>query len=274
MKSSFHTHCCYCDGAGSPSDIVEEALSRGFSSLGFSSHSPADGASWALTEHQVDEYIFEINQIKEKYKDQIEIYLGMEVEFLWNESKPSDSRFQKLGLDYIIASFHMWRFDGELYAVDGPFENIEFLISQFGSIKKLVKKYYESVTEMANGGMFDFIGHFDLIKKHNKHKNLFDESSDWYKKEVIKCLDAIAELKCKVEINTGGMSRDYTDSFYPSHWIVEQMRKRNIPIVLNSDSHKPEWIDWAFDESKEYLKECGYNELWTLADGNWIPYKI
>ena len=39
IKSNFHTHTVFCDGADTPEELVNEAVKKGFFALGFSGHS-------------------------------------------------------------------------------------------------------------------------------------------------------------------------------------------------------------------------------------------
>lgn len=54
-----------------------KAIEKGFSALGFSGHSYTffDG-SYCMTEDGTLQYIKEINRLREKYRDEIRIYLG------------------------------------------------------------------------------------------------------------------------------------------------------------------------------------------------------
>ena len=38
MKTNFHMHTVWCDGKDTPRAMVESALAKGFSAIGFSSH--------------------------------------------------------------------------------------------------------------------------------------------------------------------------------------------------------------------------------------------
>ena len=40
-------------------------------------------------------------------------------------------------------------------------------------------------------GIYDSVGHLDYIKVYNEKQDLFSEQDNWYKKEVLGCLDLI-----------------------------------------------------------------------------------
>ena len=108
-----------------------------------------------------------------------------------------------------------------------------------------------------------------LIKKHNKNNKYFDESEKWYKDEIIATLKVISQHNTILEMNTGGKVRGYTDDFYPSNWILPECKKLNIPMILNSDAHNPQYVNAYFDEATAILKSYEYDEQHILLDNIW-----
>lgn len=115
------------------------------------------------------------------------------------------------------------------------------------------------------------IGHFDLIKDKNKHSRYFREDEDWYKKEVEETLHEILLGGAILEVNTGGVSRNIIDSFYPSTWILRECRKLNIPIMINSNAHAITHLKANFNEALLMLMEAGYREQDVLID---LPSRV
>lgn len=72
-----------------------------------------------------------------------------------------------------------------------------------------------------------------------------------------------------MEINTGGISRGYTAEMYPSEWILKLIREMDIPVVLNSDAHHPDWIDSYYSEALKILKRLGFSHQRVLYNGRW-----
>jgi histidinol-phosphatase (PHP family) len=72
-----------------------------------------------------------------------------------------------------------------------------------------------------------------------------------------------------IEINTGGIARKYVNEQYPSTWILEEIRLRNIPVTINSDAHSAENIACMFDEMYELCKELGLENLVYLSKDGW-----
>ena len=94
QKINLHTHSVFCDGKNTFEELIQSAINKGFTTLGFSSHSLYPGArSWHMPPEKFSEYAKTIIQLKEKYSDIINLQLGYEVDF-FQASKP-DIEFYK-----------------------------------------------------------------------------------------------------------------------------------------------------------------------------------
>ena len=82
---NYHTHTSRCGHAcGNDEEYVLAAIKAGYKILGFSDHAPYKDYSLPnsrMDYQYLDDYIQSISALKKKYKDQIEIHLGLESEF-------------------------------------------------------------------------------------------------------------------------------------------------------------------------------------------------
>jgi len=271
ILTNYHTHSRYCDGKGELEEVVHYALSKNFTALGFSSHAPVEGEDWTMSGSGLLAYMEEIEQLKTKYQGQLEIYRGLEIDYIPSGSNAMSPYFQNLNLDYSVGSFHMFNHQGKLWAVDGPDEHFKFLLDQVfrGSMAAFSEGYYQQVAAMLKTGGFEILGHMDLIKKKNSQNRFFREDAPWYQNQIRKILDAVYAWGGVMELNTGGISRNAIDSVYPSPWIIQKAVKLGIPMCINSDSHLPEHLDFYFEESRQILKEAGLKTLRVLLQGEW-----
>ncbi|MFO7850816.1 MAG: histidinol-phosphatase [Spirochaetia bacterium] len=274
MTTNYHTHSSFCDGQGRPQHYAEYAFSRGFYALGFSGHAPLPFPnSWTMDEENLLEYIGEVLELKKHYKDSLEIYLGLETDYFDEKHNPANPKYDALGLDYKIGSVHHLYSPErkEFMSVDYSREELNTLLNETfkGDIKALVSEYYKRVREMVQTGGFEILGHLDLIKKHNRDNAYFDEAEEWYAREIQKTLEAIAGSDVILEINTGAMARGYTDEPYPSPWIIDRAAELEIPVTINSDAHKPEWLDYCFEEAESLARASGYTSKMVLSEGKW-----
>lgn len=85
--TNYHSHSLYCDGRANMEDFIRFALSEGFTSYGFSSHAPLPfSTAWTMEWDAMDDYLAEFHRLKAKYTGQIELYIGLEIDYLNEES--------------------------------------------------------------------------------------------------------------------------------------------------------------------------------------------
>ncbi|MDC7219990.1 MAG: histidinol-phosphatase [Spirochaetales bacterium] len=278
IKTCYHTHSHYCDGKGKPKAYVESALEKGFSALGFSSHSPWPTSDCGIKEKQVPKYVKEIQGLKEQYAGQLDIYLGLEIEYFPGFSSAADEYYDTLPLEYRIGSLHsLWdEREEKWYAVDWTLEQYKHILNDMcgGMMENFARLYYGHIRDMIRVGRIDILGHMDLIKKHNKGEVWFSEDASWYRDEVMDTLDCLKDTGIILEVNTGGLCRGYTDTVYPSPWILKEACDRGIPTQLNGDAHSPENLDFAYDEGQKVIAEAGYKDVRVLLDGVWSDRPI
>lgn len=269
ILSNVHTHSTYCDGKNSPEEMVKTAISKGFLSLGFSGHAytPHDN-EYCMTPDATLKYIDEINLLKEKYKDKIEIYLGCECDLYSLIDRPR--------YDYIIGSVHYAKSDeGGLFSVD----NTEDITSVFvndhfgGSYLKFVRAYFEAVAQIGKVNP-DIVGHFDLVTKFNEGNKYFDENSKEYLDLAFDAIDAVTPYCDLFEVNTGAISRGYKTVPYPAFPILKRLYDKGARITLTSDCHNADFLDCNFKESIEILKNAGFKSSYCLLGGKFIEQPL
>ena len=274
MLTNYHSHSHYCDGKGSLEQQVQGALAQGLRAFGFSSHCPVPVENqWSMKAERLAEYLTETRTLQAKYEGQIELYVGLEVDFIPDMVGPSDFPM----LDYCVGSVHYVGLNqfGQPWEIDGSsVEFLECLDTVYGGdIRAVIQKYYRIIRQMVETDPPQVVGHLDKIKMHNAARHLFDESENWYVAEVEQTLQAIAKAGLTTEINTrGNYKRDL--ELYPSPWIINRMKELNIPICINSDSHRPEEISASFPLAYQVAKAAGYEEVRILWSGKWQDVAI
>jgi histidinol-phosphatase (PHP family) len=264
---NLHTHSHFCDGKEEPEEYVKQAIGLGFHTLGFSSHAPVPFENnFSLKEEKMDEYFSTIRRLGEKYEDKINILLSMEIDFIPGITR-AFTEFSKAGnLDYTIGGVHLVRnkeFE-KLWFIDGSKQETydDGLQKLFnGHIRNGVEAYYGQIMEMVATQKPDIIAHLDKIKMHNKNR-YFSEEESWYKDIVWKTLKFIAdESNCIVEVNTRGLYKKRSDTYFPGPAILEQIHHLKIPVTLSSDAHQPQELNGYYNEALKLMKEIGFKDL-------------
>ncbi len=254
-RENFHTHSTFCDGKNSPEEMVLSAIDKGFTALGFSGHgyTPFDLISCMK---DTDGYIAEVQRLKVKYRDRIKIYLGVEEDSL----APVDrDRF-----DYIIGSSHCFLKNGEYFPIDLSHSHFKKCLEVFDyDAVKMAEAYYSAFSTYIKHRRPDIIGHFDLITKYDELDDLRLLSNTEYNRTAEKYLLEAIGYGCIFEVNTGAISRGLRTSVYPSENLLHLLKKHDAHILLSSDSHRADTLDYFFDEACNYLYDIGFREFYS-----------
>lgn len=277
--TNLHTHTVYCDGKCKTEEMIQSAINSNFQSIGISTHGPVPFVTdWNIQVPNIEKYIDEVNMLKEKYKDEIDIFLGMELDYIPGIGFSEHIQSLIKRLDYYIGSVHyLGKFsNGQMWTVDYNMEELLIGIQEgfSGNVRHAIEAYYNLIAEMAEKYQPPVIGHIDLIKKNNKNNLLFDEKEDWYKVAVERCLDVIKNTSSIIEINTGGMARGYTTEQYPSNLILKMIKEKNIKVIINSDAHTADGIHFKFNEMYNLLKELRIKNTSYLTKKGWASQEI
>jgi histidinol-phosphatase (PHP family) len=282
MRANYHTHSEFCDGRATAAEMASAAAAADYQVLGFSSHSPLPFQSEGNMElSRLDAYRTEIRRLGREWSDRgLEILLGLEIEWIEGVSSPRDALFRGIGLDYSIGSVHYVELPGSgRFAVDYASDVMEARLSKFEGDDSdrglaLYEDYYKRLGMLIEGGGFDILGHFDLVRKNNGEGRYFDESSRGYLDAALGAVRLLAGKDIVVEINVGGMSRGKVKSPYPSLAILRELKAANARITFSADAHAPEHLGANLDAARELARAAGFDSIAVLTNGSWTEVGI
>ena len=273
---NLHTHSVFSDGKSKPREIVEEAVRQGLTTLGFSEHSPLPfDNNFSVKSADMPRYVAEIAQLKEEFKDRIDLYCGLEADYITGVSEPFAVTKEKYHLDYLIGGVHLVGQSAnpdDIWFIDGPkWEIYDEGLQKFfdGDIRRAVCRFYNQTNEMIEREPFDIIAHFDKIKMHNRER-YFHEDESWYRALAFETLDLIRQKGLVMEVNVRGLYKKRYNGFYPSPWLMEEACKLGVPAIISADAHHFSEITLEFDAAEEALKRAGYRSVVNFKDGHFI----
>jgi histidinol-phosphatase (PHP family) len=261
MLTNFHTHTTFSDGKNTPEEIVEEAIKQGIRVLGFSDHgyTPYD-LRYCMKDEEG--YVKEIRRLQEKYKKDIEIYLGVE--------EDSHALVDREKFDYIIGSCHYARRDGKHYPIDSNYDYFSACLSAFNNDEMVFAEYYfQHFCKYILSRKPDVIGHFDLITKFDEtqKERCLSNPNYWSLAEKY-CLEAL-KAGSIFELNTGLVTRGYRSSFCPHERLLHIIYKNGGKITISSDMHELKNLQGCFAEAKLMIKEIGFQYIYVFKNNEW-----
>ncbi len=157
----YHIHTSLCGHAsGEMEEYVREAGRVGLSEIGFSDHMPllhTREPSLTMAIGELAGYVESVLHLKGSCKGP-EIKLGLEADYIPGQERQVEELLSRYPFDYVYGSVH---YLGQ-WLVDHPAHTAEF---DRRGIRKTYEDYFARVTGAARCGLFDCIGHLDVVKK-------------------------------------------------------------------------------------------------------------
>ncbi len=249
MPADYHLHTPLCRHAtGSPREYAARALELGLPEIGFSDHSPMPQLfdDWRMLDEDLTDYFRLVDEARSAHPAQ-PIRLGIEVAWLEGGEAWIEYLSTRAPWDYLIGSVHYlggWNFDN-------PAETARF--SSYG-VEEAWDRYWQQFGKAARSGLFDIMGHPDLVKKFRHRPD--GDLRRYYEPAVQAC----AEAGVAIEINTAGLFKPVAE-MYPAPDFLRLAADAGIPLTINSDAHAPEETGRAFPEALTLAAACGFTEL-------------
>src|SRR6202165_1515038 len=230
---------------------VEHAIQAGLTELGFSDHLfmywlPRDqrDPELGMAEWEHDFYIEDVERCRRQYASDVVIRLSTEADFIPGHESELESILRRYDWDYVIGSVHFidgWGFD------DG--RNLSGF--ETWDIDALYARYFDLVGASAETGLFDTIGHADLVKKFG-HRPARDQSEAY-----VRLASRFAQAGVCVEVNTAGLRKPCRE-IYPHPGLLRACRLAGVPINLGSEAPAPPRVAADLDAAARLMREVGY----------------
>lgn len=256
IKQNLHTHSQYDDGKDAIDEIVQKAQERGFTILGFSGHGYYAKDDSSMTPEKTKQYIQDVRQAQQQAPNGLKIYLGIEEDSMAPIENVED-------FDYVIGSVHYLEHNGKIYPIDYSQEQFDEMLKEGyqNDINALAKDYYLAIERQAQNPNIQIIGHLDLIAKYNEDQTYYcfdDPKILSYAKVAIEQLVKAGKI---FEMNSGAMARRYRNSPYPSIELLKLIYEANGKILINTDCHHKEYLDYGMQICLDLAKQIGFKTL-------------
>lgn len=266
MLCDYHVHTIYSDDSiYEMEDVIKDGIRKGINELCFTDHvdygikrdvgdprGPVYLNGQPISNVDYPKYYEEYLTLKEKYKDQITLKLGLEFGIQVHTIPDYEALFKNYPFDFIILSIHQ-------------VDNLEFWTGDFQkgrTEKEYYERYYQELYDVVkNYKNYSVLGHMDLIKRYDDHDGY--DSFNNHKEIIIDILKTVIKDGKGIEINTSSV-RYEIGNLTPSRDILKlYLELGGTIITIGSDSHKEEHLGAYIEETKKELKELGFKQYCT-----------
>lgn len=237
---------------------VEHAIEAGLTELGFSDHLylywlPPDqrDPELGMADWELDFYIEDVERCRARYRDDILIRLSVEADFVLGHERQLEGILRRYDWDYVIGGVHFldgWGFDDERF------------LSGYDAwdIDALYRHYFDVVGASADAGLFDTIGHADLVKKFG-HRPRGDLGA-----EYAALAQRFARAGVCVEVNTAGLRKPVAE-IYPHPDLLRACHAAGVGATLGADAHAPHEVAADLGSAVALLRGVGYGQYVRFA---------
>jgi histidinol-phosphatase (PHP family) len=194
----------------------------------------------------------------------VAIRFGVELTYntAWEEAIRAHLRRHRY--DYMIGSVHDWP--------DSPFvpRRVDTW-TRNRRIDEILGPYFDQIEAAARSGLFDTIGHLDVVKRY-VYPHVLPSDIAARPELMERALAAVAQSGAALEVNTSGL-RHRVGETYPPPWAVVRYRELGgVRVVTGSDAHREDWFAWGLEAGYRVLAEAGFEELAFRRGGD--PVRI
>lgn len=243
-----HTHFSG-DSQADPSALAEKAFELGLKGICFTDHLDIDYKEEpGLFDLDIPNYQKEIANVKEIYKDKLDICWGIELGLQPYLEKENQSIILNNAFDFVIGSTHVVKQVDIYYPAYYEGRNEE----------DCYREYFEETLKNAQSSVdFDVYGHLDYVVRYGPNKNKF-YSYEKYADVIDEILRTLIQKGKGLELNTAGFKYGLGHA-HPVIPVLKRYKELGGEIItLGSDGHAPEQIAWDFEKVPAILKESGF----------------
>ena len=256
------------------SDSLEEMLrayiDKGYEWVGITEHIPRVSARFLAPEeieegHTVDslferftDYFSVARKLQSKYQGSIRILVGFETESYTGYAAHVENLRGRFQPDYIVGSAHNVRDIG----IDDTPKQYADAAEAVGGIDELFCEYFDQQYELIEALKPEVVGHFDLIRMHDKDYSGRLEKPR-IREKIQRNLKKIKELGSILDFNVRAFEKGGAEP-YVSRSILEMALDLGVPCVPGDDSHGVAGVGLHIEKGIEILEQYGFNTDWPV----------
>ena len=103
-----------------------------------------------------------------------------------------------------------------------------------------------------------------MIEKFNEDGSLFDRNAPRYRAAALGALEKLRSAPVIFEINTGAIARGYRSTPYPDLFLLHEMQRMHLPLMLASDCHNCQFLLQSFAQYAHLVSPQSFTPAFLL----------
>ena len=250
MTADYHLHSYFSGDSETPTeDVVRTGIRKGLDLLCMTEHLDLDyGYEDVCFDLDAKAYTQEMNRLRERYSDRIELRTGVELGLQPHLGDAYRDWLSDKSFDFLIGSTHV--VDG----LDPYYPDFWKHYTAFEGTNRYLDVTMDNIRHFDD---FDVYGHIDYIIRYVPSVQRRFSYPD-HAERVDAILRLLIEKGKGIEINTGGYKAGLSEP-NPCHEVLRRYRELGGEIItMGSDAHTTEYVAYRFEDAKNVLRECGF----------------
>lgn len=225
MIANYHTHTVRCrHAADTEREMIERAIASGLQILGFSDHTPYWFGETDFYSHfrmypdQLEDYFRTLSDLRDEYRGQIELKIGLEVEYYPAYFETLLDHLRPFAPDYFLLGQHF---------VGNEADEQHIYSGALTTDPSILEGYCSQVIEAMQTGLFSYVAHPDLMN--------FCGDPDIYRRQMRRICREAVRLGLPVEVNFLGI---WNGRNYPNPLFWQVAGEEGVTAVFGCDAHR------------------------------------
>lgn len=260
----YHLHSTYsADGISSIDAFCQRALELGFVEIGFCEHADFDPRDPYYDYFDYAAFRRQIEVQRERYGHSLTVQAAVEVTYQASREEEIALFLADKRLDYVVGSVHLVEDEGDWAMISEAGYCGRYFAQR--TMQAAYRPYFDELRQAVASGLFDLIGHFDLVKRYGVgYYGLFDPAV--FAGEIHDILKLMVEKGVGLEINTSGLCQAPQET-YPGLAILKCYRRLGGEILtVGSDAHSAADLGRGIAQAVALARQAGFRAI-TLFEG-------
>lgn len=255
----YHLHStCSADGISTIAQHCRRAAEQGFIEIGFCEHVDFDPRDRTCGFFDYALFCRQIEAQRGRHGNPLAIRAAIEATYQASREEEIRELLRGKELDYVIGSVHLVE-DGQEWAMVSEEGFCERYFAQ-RSVREAYQPYFAEVCQAVESGLFDLIGHLDLVKRYGV-RCYGPFAPSLFATEVREILELAVERGVGLEINTSGL-RQAPGETYPGLEILRWYKELGGQILtVGSDAHTVEDLGIGVANALDLAREAGFEAI-------------